>query len=320
MSTVTALMGRPVSDPPAQRLLFTLLGYSIAGFSIFFAWLFAAGVETSPDNFYSGPSPPSLILLFVSISMLGVGAAVVATHGSIYGNAPDLTADATATGTERRAWNAGRIAVFLVVFGLGLLLMGLSLPVANLGLSHALLPLYISPTVLFVPETVDAVALGALALGISLLTLGRKRHQSELRAWWRRTGRYVTVAGVTVFLIVAALLYIPVHQSFSTQLSIFGGEGGGVSFEEFPSAGIQVSGSWSASPAGSVNLTIQDTSGATIYTANASSGTFSFVTSGVPWPLYTFWGHSESSETVTVSGRFNAPTWSWPPGEPGRPT
>jgi hypothetical protein len=313
-------IGRPLSRPRTPRLVYSLLGYSIAAVAIFLAWLWAAGVETSPANFDSGPTPSTLLLLAVSIGLLALGAAIVAAYGSHYGNAPDATPEATGAETIGSTGSLGRVAVFLVVWGAGLLLMGLVLPVANLGISHALLPLYISPTVLFVPETVDWVALGALALGISLFIVGRKRNRSEFRAWWHRTGRYVTIAGVSVFVVVAALLFVPVQQSFSTQLSIDGGEGGGVTSEQFPAAGILVTGTWSASPVGLINLTIQDTSGTTIYTANASSGTFSFITSGIPWPLYTFWGHSVSPETVTIHGSFSAPTWSWPPGEPGRPT
>jgi hypothetical protein len=320
MSTATSPMGSPFSDPRAERLPFALLGYSIAAAAIFLAWLWAAGVETSPSNFDSGPTPSTLLLLGVSIGVLVLGAAIVAVYGSVYGNTPGAAPGATSAGTLGSTRNVGRVAVFLVVLGAGLLLMGLALPVANLGISHALLPLYISPSVLFVPEAVDGIALATLALGVSLFVLERKHYRSEFHAWWRHVGQHLTVTSVTILVIVAALLLVPVHQSFSTQLSISGGQGGGISFEEFPAAGIQVTGSWSASPAGLVNFTIQDTSGATIYTVNASSGTFSFVTSGVPWPLYTFWGHSLSSETVTVSGSYNAPIWSWPPGEPGRPT
>jgi hypothetical protein len=311
---------RPLPNPRTQRLVYSLLGYSIAAVAIFLAWLWAAGVATSPANFDSGPTSSTLLLLAASIGVLTLGAAIVAVYGSHYGTAPDTTSEATAAGTNGATSSVGRVAVFLVVWGAGLLFMGLVLPVANLGISHALLPLYISPTVLFVPETVDGVALGALAIGISLFAIGRRQNRSEFRAWWHRTGRYVTIAGVSVFVVVAALLLVPVQQSFSTQLSTDGGGGGAVSAEQFPAAGIHVTGSWSATPAGLVNLTIQDASGTTVYTANASSGTFSFVTRGVPWPLYTFWGDSLSPETVTIHGSFSAPTWSWPPGEPGRPT
>ena len=318
MPVATNLARSPVSDPGEGRDLLFVVGYSIASFALAFAWLSGAGVETSPFDFYSGPSLSSLLLLFGAIGMLGVGAAIVAVFGSIYGNNKGAETPTPSTGPGASAGRLGRSAVFLVIFGVGLLLMGLSLPVSNLGINHSGLPSYISPTVLFVPEIVDGLALGALALGISLLALGRRRHPSEFRGWWRRTGRYVTVAGVTVLIVMAALLVVPVHQSFSTQLGISGGSSGGITVEWFP-AGIAIVGSWSANPTGVVNLTIQGGSG-TNFTFNASSGTFAFVTSGVPWGVYTFFGTAAFPETVTINGTFYAPTWAWPPGEPGEPT
>ena len=56
MSVVTTLAGRPISDPGVRRIQFSLVGYAIASFAIFLAWVGAAGVETSPLNFYSGPT------------------------------------------------------------------------------------------------------------------------------------------------------------------------------------------------------------------------------------------------------------------------
>jgi len=316
MSIVTTVAGRPSSDPGVQRVLFGLFGCAIEASAIFFAWITAAGVETSPFNFYSGPSPSSLLLLFAAIGMLVVGAAIVAVYGSIYGNVPDPAADPTAPRDVRPGWSLGRGAVFFGAFGLGLLLMGLSLPVANLGISHALVPPYISPTVLFVPEAVDGVAVGALALGISLFTLGRGRNRPEFRAWWRRAGRYVTVTAAVVGVVVTALLVVPVRQSFSTQFEIEGGNAGGITDELFP-VGIVITGSWSTDPVGPVNFTIQGgTSPGNVYAVNASSGTFTFTTTGDPWALYVFFGNSELPETVTISGTFSAPPWQWAPGEP----
>ena len=316
MRIVTTVAGRPISGAGASRVQFGLLGGAIAASAVFFAWLTAAGVETSPLNFYSGPSLSSLLLLFLAVGALIEGAAIVAVFASIYGNASDPARGPTAGPAVRRGWSGGRGAVFFGVFGLGLLLMGLSLPVANLGISHALTPPYISPTVLFVPETVDGVAVGALALSIALFALGRKRDRPEFRAWWRRTGRYVTVTGTGVFVVVAVLVVVPVHQSFSTQFVIAGDNGGGITDELFP-AGVVVTGSWSTVPHGSVNFTIQGgTSSGNVYAVNASSGTFAFTTTGDPWALYVFVGNSETPETVTISGSFSAPTWQWAPGEP----
>jgi hypothetical protein len=320
MPIVTTVAGRPISGAGASRVLFGLLGGAIAASAVFFAWIMAAGVETSPSNFYSGPSLSSLLLLLLAVAVLILGAAVVAVYGSIYGTASDPARGPTEGRAVRQGWSAGREAVFFGVFGIGLLLMGLSLPVANPGSSHALTPPYISPTVLFIPETVDGVAVGALALGIALFALGRKRDRPEFRAWWRRTGRYVTVTGAVVFVVVTALLVVPVHQTFSTQFVIEGGNGGGITDELLPT-GVIVTGSWSTIPEGSVNFTIQGgTSSGNVYAVNASSGTFAFTTTGDPWALYLFSGNSENPETVTVSGSFTAPTWQWAPGEPGEPT
>lgn len=86
MSVVTTLAGRPISDPGVRRIQFSLVGYAIASFAIFLAWVGAAGVETSPLNFYSGPTPASVVLLFVAVAILVAGATVVTFLGSIYGN------------------------------------------------------------------------------------------------------------------------------------------------------------------------------------------------------------------------------------------
>jgi len=299
------------------RLPVTLVGYGMAAFSILLAWLWGAGVQTSPVDFSSGPPLSTLLLLSASIGLLALGSAIVAVFGSTYGHVVGLVIARTVSGTARPTRNVPRLAVFCFVLGIGLLLMGLLMPVANLGFSSE--PLYLSPTVLFVPATVDGAALGVLALGIALLRVGRTRYPTESRAWWRRTGRYAAVAGVVVFLLVAALLTAPVHQSFSTQLDVFSGEGGGIAVESLPQ-GTHVTGSWTSNPAGLVNFTIQDTSGVTIYAVNASSGTFSFTAEGVPYTWYTFQGTASFNGTVTITGAFNAPMWSWPPGEPGNPT
>jgi hypothetical protein len=315
--------GVPTGSVPyrrEQRLLFTLVGYATVCVAILAAWVGGAGVTTAPSSFDSGPNPSSLALLFAMVGMLVVGSWVVAGLGSVYGRELRPAARTTEAGTLRGVWSLGRAAIFLMVLGGGLLLMGLALPLPSpLVLCHGLVPCYLSPTVLFVPAILDGVGMGALALGISFLAFGRRRNRSEFRAWWRRTGRYVTVGGMTIVVVVAALLIVPVRQSFSTQLSVYGGGSGGIGFEVFPQ-GARVTGSWSANPPGLVNFTIQGPSGADIYSSNASSGTFSFTASGVPFAVYTFWGQSASPETVSVRGSFNAPMWSWPPGEPGAPT
>ncbi|MGA8664036.1 MAG: hypothetical protein WB809_03065 [Thermoplasmata archaeon] len=301
-----------------QRLVFTFVGCLIAGAALIVAWVGAAGVQTSPFDFNSGPSLSSLLLLTAVIGMIALGASVVAVYGSTYGHDVRFARSRSAPGALPRAWNVARLAIFGVVLGIELLALGLLLPNANLGISHAMEPLYISPSVLWVPEVIDGGSLGALGIGVTLLVVGRARYPTESRAWWHRTGRYVGVAASVVVLVMAALLLVPVHQSFSAQLSTSGG-GGGFAFESFP-RGVHVTGSWTSSSGGPVNFSIQDTSGATIYEVNATSGTFSFTAEGVPFAEYTFWGFAASNSSVAITGSFNAPTWSWPPGEPGNPT
>ncbi|MGP8076422.1 MAG: hypothetical protein ACLP8Y_06810 [Thermoplasmata archaeon] len=307
---------QPVSVQREARLAAFFVGYGMVAFAIGLAFFGGAGVVTSPTNFYSGPTPLSLALLFATIGILIAGAVVVAGFGSMLGNASEPESGARSAKLSGARLSIGRIAVFLVILGVGLLLIGLSLPLVPWCMSAALVPCYISPNVVFVPQTLDGVGLGALALGIAFFARGRMSSPSEFRAWWRRTGRYVTVVGVAVFLVTTALLVVPVRQSFSTQLRIEGGNIGGITDEVFPTGTI-VTGSWSASPEGLVSFTIQGgSSGGNIYTANASSGSFSFTTTGNPWALYLFLGQSPSPETVTVSGSYIAPLWSWPPGEP----
>ncbi|MGA3022197.1 MAG: hypothetical protein ABSE66_05250 [Thermoplasmata archaeon] len=309
----------PAPDSRERRLVSLVIGYTLAANAITLAWAEGAGVTTSESNFYSGPPTPSSVgLLFVAVGLLATGAAIVTVFGSIYGNETEPVAETTTLRLAAPGWRFGQLAVYFAVLGVGLLLMGLSLPLGPWGLSS--LPSYLSPAVLFVPATLDGVGLGTLALGISFFILGRKRHRPEFRAWWRRTGRYVTVVGVVIIVIVAALLLVPVRQSFSTQLGMEGSDFGGLADESFP-AGIAVSGSWSTNPEGPVHFTIQDPSGTAIYTANASSGTFSFTTIGTPGAFYIFiLDHTATPETVSVNGSYVAPIWSWPPGEPGEPT
>jgi len=296
--------------------LFSLLGFSIAGASLGFAWVTAAGVQTT--SFSSGPAPVSLWLLFVAIGGLMLGAGVVAGVGARYGNERDGTSR-NGSGLDRgSAWWLGRAAVFTEITGIGLFLMGLAMPVANLGINYSGFPTVLSPTVLWVPEVVDGVALGFLTLGAGLFALGRNRRPAEFRAWWRRAGRYASVTGVAVLLLVTALLVIPVPQSFSTQLDIRAGTGGAISSQYFPN-GLVIHGAWSTNPTGLVHLTIQGGDGTNL-SFNASSGTFSLVSVGVPWGVYSMIATADLSVNVTIHESFNTPWWTWPPGEPGNPT
>lgn len=301
-----------------ERLFLTLLGYGLMWVALFLAWLLAAGVQPEPTASYpSVPSVGSIAVLLGVTLILGAGAGLVACYGSQYGTTSPATVGESGRADPTSVWNVRSSAVFLVVFGSGLLLLGLSLPVSMLGLGHGLLPIYISPRAEIVPETVDAVAVASLTGGIALFAVGRRRHPTEFRSWWRRVGRYATVAGTVVVVIFAALLLVPIPQSSSLALSLPGG-GTNLNFQEFP-PGAVVTVTWATVPAAPVNLTVQGAPG-TIFSANASSGTFSFHATGVPEPLYSFWITPSVSGTVFLNASYRAPLWSWPPGEPGSPT
>ena len=304
-----------------RRLGIALLGYLLAGLGVLLAWTSGAGVEGLPPDYASGPASSSFLLLGVCVGLLIAGAATVAAYGSQFGSVPESPHAPSASTSARAGRRRGRFAILLVVFGVGLLLTGLALPICVplFALTHGPTPLYLSGPVLAVPDALDASALVVLAAGIALFALERKHHPSEFHAWWRRTGRYVTIAGIALVLIVAAELLVPVEQSFSTQLVTRPGSAGGIAFVWF-SPGLHVTGSWGTNPTGPVNFTIQGPSGSLLYSVNATSGAFSFETHGVPWSEYTFFGQSGSVETVTITGTYLAPNWQWYPGEPGSPS
>jgi hypothetical protein len=258
------------------------------------------------------------LLLFVAIGGLMLGAGVVAGLGARYGNEMDGARGTRGTIDRGSAWWLGRAAVLTEITGIGLLLMGLGMPLSNLGTNYSGFPTVLSPTVLWVPEVVDGAALVFLTLGGVLFVLGRNRRPAEFRAWWRRAGRYVTAAGVAVLLLVTVLLLIPVPQSFSVQLDVHAGTGGAIATEYFPN-GLAIHGSWSTNPTALVHLMIQGGDGTNL-SFNASSGSFSLISAGVPWGVYSIVATGNLSVNVTVSQSFNAPWWTWTPGEPGNPT
>ena len=258
------------------------------------------GGPNLPVRFQLGPvASSSLLLLTAVIGMIALGASVVAVYGSTYGHDVRFARSRSAPGALPRAWNVARLAIFGVVLGIELLALGLLLPNANLGISHAMEPLYISPSVLWVPEVIDGGSLGALGIGVTLLVVGRARYPTESRAWWHRTGRYVGVAASVVVLVMAALLLVPVHQSFSARAQHFRGRRW-VRIRKLPSGSARdrvVDVEFRRA----VNFSIQDTSGATIYEVNATSGTFSFTAEGVPFAEYTFWGFAASNSSVAIT-------------------
>jgi hypothetical protein len=311
----TLAQPRPVEDDAGLRVFAILGGYGLMGAGLAIAWFGAAGVTTSTTNFDSGPTAASLTLLLGVFALILAGAYVVTIYGSIYGrvHAKGIL------GVLYGGWNLNRTAVFFGNLGGGLLLLGLLLPLSDPGVGCG--PLFISPSVLIVPETLDGVALGSLAIGISLLVVGRFRGPNEFRAWWRRSGRYVGVTSVAILVIVAGLVLVPVRQSFSLQLDIGGGNGYfvGGPYEALP-PGTSISGNWAASPAGVVNFSIQAESGPVLYSANASSGTFSVSYYRTPQSVYFFLARATAPENVSIHVTYFEPTWPWPPGEPGSPT
>ncbi len=150
--------GPPLSVSSDPRLFFSLLGTAIAGAFLGFAWITAAGVQT---NYYSpGPALWSILLLFVAIGGVMLGAGVATGLGARYGNERDGIPWNPGTAGQGSPWWLGRAAVFTEITGIGLLLMGLGMPLANLGINHSGFPTVLSPTVLWVPEVVDGAALG----------------------------------------------------------------------------------------------------------------------------------------------------------------
>jgi hypothetical protein len=298
--------------PAGVRVLSFFAGSGLAALAVVLVYQFGAGVVQSPTaGFYSPPTTLSLAELWLLIGLLAAGAAIAARPGLNYG-----TARGSESSTESR-WldrNVGQLAVFLGIFGVGLLLMGLSLPVYSAS-QLCSLPCYMSPSVFFVPQTLDAAGLGALVLGGAFFAVERHRHRAEFRAWWHRTGRYVTIAGVSVSLVVAGLLVVPVRYSESTRIGS-GSAADGAAFLIFP-AGVTVTGSWSIDPVGPVNFTVQCPTTVTIYEGNASSGNFSCtIPPGAPWSEALFLMTSKGPESGVVNISYYAPTWLWPYGEP----
>lgn len=111
------------------------------------------------------------------------------------------------------------------------------------------------------------------------------------------TARKVITAVVLVFLILFLLMIIPLPLPFSTTLET---NGLTIAHSVLGSAdGVSISGSWSTADGGSVSLAIINGNGATVYSADASSGSFSFNATDPP---YTAGAYSILPETVQISG------------------
>ncbi len=314
----------PSLSPPPNRgvtlgqSVVTLFGGLLAATSIGVAWFIGAGVTTVNTYPAPGPTLGSLISLVLCAATLGVGAGVIAAYGSHYVS----DAETEATGVEPVRIRSRRYivqgAIFLAVFGAGLLLMGLALPLTpSVGISHGPLPLYIQPSVMWVPASLIAAGLAGLGGAVVLFAMARRSSPVAARAWWRRTGRFAALGAVLVLVITVPMLTVPVSQSYTTTLRSFAGGAGAVTFTTFPQ-GADVRGTWQVSPEVQVNFTVQGA--AYNLTQIGTSGSFSFIASGTPQPLYTFVLGTNVSATVALICHFNAPLWAWPPGEPGAPT
>jgi hypothetical protein len=297
---------------------YAVVGGTLVAVGIVLAWFTAAGVRTTLNGYDNSPSLPSLVGLGGCLALVTIGAAIVAFVGSRYGRVESTSPPTRPGGSLRSRGIARPGAVFLTTAGGGWLLLGLLLPVSNLGISHGPLPPYLPPSVLVVPQVVDATGLVLLAGGIALFARGRRRYPNEFGRWWRRTGRVALAVTVAIIVLFAALLLVPVSQSSSFGMVLSGGPGGAIGFTSFP-RGVSVTGTWT-SVGGPAELNVTDSSGAPIYSVNATGGTFSFVAEGIPVPLYTYWCTSATAVSVQLTFTYQAPYWMWPPGEPGAPT
>jgi hypothetical protein len=109
--------------------------------------------------------------------------------------------------------------------------------------------------------------------------------------------RNVGIAVIVVILILFLLMVIPLPIPFSTTVET---NALTIAHSEIGSSNcISISGSWSTADGGSVSFAIVSGSGTTVYSADASSGTFSFNATDPP---YTVGAYSVLPETVEISG------------------
>lgn len=113
----------------------------------------------------------------------------------------------------------------------------------------------------------------------------------------RSPGRTVAYILVGIFLLVLLLMIVPLPLPYSTTLesSAITPNGSQVGSSDC----VSISGSWSTTDGGSVTLVILDGKSAPVYTADASSGTFSFNASSPPYMVTAV---SILPEVVDVSG------------------
>lgn len=304
---------------PEQRAV-GIVGFVLAVWAVLLAYGGGAGITTTPES-YPNSSALSVVWLAFCVTLLGVGAWMVAAYGSRLVTDVRREAGGTETRSHRLRNKLPEWAIFLSIFGGGLLLMGLSLPLSPaLGTSHGPLPVYLSPSVTWIPATLIAVGLSAIASAVALFLTGRSAAPIALRNWWRRIGRWAALVVAVVLVLTVPLLTVPVSQSYSTTLGILHANAGSITFTSFPQ-GSEIHGAWRATPATQVELTIQGND--YNLTQDGTYGFFNFTATGTPLPLYTFWLNEANTSiqvSVALTCNFSAPVWSWPPGEPGAPT
>jgi hypothetical protein len=110
-------------------------------------------------------------------------------------------------------------------------------------------------------------------------------------------GRTFAKVVIAIIVIVILLMVIPLPLPYNATLQSYALD---VSRSQLASSScVSISGSWSTNNGGSVTLGIIDSSGNSVYSADASSGSFSFSASNGP---YMVGAYSLLPETVQVSG------------------
>jgi hypothetical protein len=117
-----------------------------------------------------------------------------------------------------------------------------------------------------------------------------------------------TLAIILIFVVVIALvlMFLPIHQTYSIQVSSHGINTYWKS--KWIPSGTSVSFSWSTG-AGNVTFVLNNPAGTTIYDTTASSGSYSFSTSGAG--TYQFGCMSMQNQTTTINLSYSAPLLSY---------
>ncbi|HEY1197983.1 MAG TPA: hypothetical protein VGG32_04580 [Thermoplasmata archaeon] len=109
---------------------------------------------------------------------------------------------------------------------------------------------------------------------------------------------------VVVIVVALVCLYtIPISTNYSETLTATVGSNGVATFS--PPSGAQVHGTFTSTDGSAVSFEILSSNGNTVYSADASSGSFSFTASNPPYTfelLTIIFSH-----TVDVSGHYTAP-------------